>query len=185
MTPPEKYQATLLEDPETCGSVLLSIALMKYKEQVFEVDPMALILDLEDDYRVRMPEDNENKLKAILLAVSTNIFQQDPEAFRSICITLWNGDPQLEFNEPMTLAEAVWGLFEVKTCYGELSLSPGIQQVISELSENEIGGPESQQDAYNHVHTALQERYKVWREQMEGLGANPQDIPTLDTEGLQ
>jgi hypothetical protein len=113
MTALEKTQAQMLTDPETCGSVLLVIALTKYKEKAFEVDPMTLILDLEDDFSIKLPEDNENKLKAILLATETSIFQQDVEAFRSICITLWNGDPQLDFVEPLTLAEAIWGMFEV------------------------------------------------------------------------
>jgi hypothetical protein len=180
--PPDKHQAQLLSDPETCGSVLLAIALSKYKEQAFTVDPMSLILDLEDDFRTTLPEDNENKLKAILMATETPIFQQDPEAFRSICITLWNGDPQIGFNETLTLSEAIWGMFEVKTCYGELSLGPGIQRMVEVLSDEEVTDPEEHEDPYNHIKAAVQERYGVWREQMLGLGVNPQDLPVLDAD---
>jgi hypothetical protein len=180
MTPAEKYQASLLSDPETCGSVLLAVALLKYKESVYQVDPMTLILNLEDDFRVRLPEDNENKLKAILLATETTLFQHDPEAFRAVCITLWNGDPQLEHNEPLSLTEAIWGMFEVKTCFGELSLGPAVQAVVEGLSDEEIQDPEASGDPYSHIGEGVRERYGVWRDQMLGLGAEAKDIPALE-----
>lgn len=177
----DKYQARLLADPETFGSVILTIALSKYKEDTFNKDSMALILDLEDDFRVKMPEEGENKLKAMLLATHTQIFQQDPEAFRGICLTLWSGDPQIEYAEPLTLIEIIWAIFEVRSCHGnEIELSPGIQALISQATEDEAGDPESQEDPYGHVREALQERYTAWQDQMVGLGAQAQDMPVLE-----
>jgi hypothetical protein len=178
--PSEKYQASLLQDPDTFGSVLLTVALLKYKEQAFKVDPMALILDLEDDFRVKISERNENKLKAMLLATETQVFQQDPEAFRGICCSLWCGDPQLEYAEPLTLAEILWGIFEVRTCHGEVRLGPSIQAIFDQAAGEEVGDPESQTDAYSHAREAVQARYDAWSDQMLGLGADPKDLPSLD-----
>ena len=176
----DKYKAALLQDPDTFGSVLLVIAISKYKEQVFAVDPMTVILDLEDDFRVKLPEANENKLKAMLLSTETQVFQQDPEAFRGICSTLWYGDPQLEYNEPLTLGEILWGLFEVRVCHGELFLGPSIQAVVASAAETEVGDPQVQKDAYSHAKEAVKERYEAWSDQMTGLGVEIKDLPSLE-----
>jgi len=182
MTSDEKQRRDLLADPETCGSVLLTIALSKYKEQAFEVDPMTLIFDLEDDFQTSIPEPNENKLKAILLATETPIFQHDPDAFQAICMTLWEGDPQLDAKEPLTLTEAIWGMFEVKVCYGELALAPGIHALVARLSDDEVQDPEEAEDPYGHVKAGMQERYEAWRGQMGRLGVDAKDLPALEGE---
>lgn len=109
-----------LEDPDTFATVLLTICLIQYGEDTFKVDPLVLFAWLEEDFGLELNEDNQNKLNAIITALTTDYFYNDLQTFKAICKTLTSGDPgivetDLDADE-VTVPEILWGIYEVSLC---------------------------------------------------------------------
>lgn len=112
---------TMLQDGDTYAFTLLTICLICYPNEVFKVDPLVLFQYLKEDFGAELSDDNQNKLNAILIAITSNYFFTDLQIFKSICQTLTEGDPGLfdpGFEDP-TLPEIIWGMYEVNLAYGE------------------------------------------------------------------
>ena len=50
------YVAELLRNPDTAGTVLLTILLRTYGEDIFDVDPVELYVRIQEDFRTTMSE---------------------------------------------------------------------------------------------------------------------------------
>ena len=107
---------TLLADPGTYATVIHAILLAAFEVDIYHLDPLEIYARINDKFRVQMPEENENKMNAILFAVSTDAFFEDPVIFKSVASALFYGDiggeVDSEMNE-LTMPEVAWALFEV------------------------------------------------------------------------
>lgn len=106
---------TALSNENTYATVLYAILLVLYPD-LHEMDSLELYSKIQDDFGEMLPQDNENKIQAILAAVTTEYFYSDLEVFSSICKTLYSGDPgvaDFDFEAP-DIAEILWGLYEVE-----------------------------------------------------------------------
>lgn len=108
---------TLLQDPDTFATVLLTICLIMYGDETFKVDSLVLYQWLKEDFGTDLCEENESKLAAIIVALTTDYFYTDLEVFKSVCKTLSTGDPgaySIElFEDAPTTPEVLWGIYEV------------------------------------------------------------------------
>jgi hypothetical protein len=83
----KRLAADLLADTETTATVLHMIILAAYGDEVYgslehniePADPVELWLRIKEDFSVNVPESNENKLNALMLALSTDAFYEDQE----------------------------------------------------------------------------------------------------------
>lgn len=178
----------LLADDGAFATSLHIVLLAAYGPSIYEVDPLELILRLEEDFNVRVTDLNENKIKAILLATATDLFYDNPEAFRGTCETLTNGDPGVEVVEILTIPEVLWGVWEVELNHGATDLSPRVQDILDRVLAAEVLDPEDSgvDDIYGHVWPYLQERRQDLVNQLVELGVPPTDVPPLETpEPLQ
>lgn len=116
-----------LENPDTFATVLLTICLIQYGEETFTVDPLVLFAWLEEDFGVELHEDNQNKLNAILVALTTDYFYNDLQTFKSICETLTTGDPGIADTDldtdDISIPEVLWGVYEVSLCNDDVVVS--------------------------------------------------------------
>lgn len=176
----------LLADDGTFATCLQIVCLASYGPEIYQVDPLELILRLEEDFHVRVTDSNENKLKAILLATQTDIFYENPEAFRGTCETLTNGDPGLEVVEILTVAEACWGLYEVELNHGPHELSQNVQAVLDRVIASEGLDPDESdtKDAFGHVWPYLQERWNDLASQLQELGVDIADLPPMESAAV-
>lgn len=132
-----------LTDSETYATVLLAICLISYKDETFKVDPLTLAQWLKEDYEAVLSEPNENKLNAIITALTTDYFYMDLGVFKSICQTLSDGDPGVfdpNFEDP-TFVEVLWGIYEVALNSDnskEDKFAPEVNQFIQDVSDNEV-----------------------------------------------
>lgn len=108
---------TLLQDPDTFATVLLTICLIMYGDETFKVDSLVLYQWLKEDFGTDLCEENESKLASIIIALTTDYFYTDLDVFKSICKTLSTGDPgaySIElFDDAPTTPEVLWGMYEV------------------------------------------------------------------------
>jgi hypothetical protein len=145
----KRLAADALGDTETCATVLHMIILAAYGDEVYgslehsieAMDPVELWVRLEEDFSVRIPESNENKVNALMIGISTNAFYDDPLAFNSICNALYSGDlgDLVEgFIEDLTVPEMLWGIYEVELNRGDSQdFVPSINQLIDEVIQSE------------------------------------------------
>lgn len=121
--------AEILRDPDATAIALFIIAIKTVGEEnllftnedtgyVDHMDPVELFTELEDFFRVTLPEQNENRLNALLTAFTTDLFFEDPIAFSSICLAIHSGD----------LAELVNGIME----------EPNIEEILISRMEVEL-----------------------------------------------
>lgn len=118
----------IVGDREASATALFSILLSVYGNELFgtdeepPVDPVEIYAELEDRFRITLPEENENRIQAILLAVGTDGFYNDEVQFIAIAESLLDGDlgevPTGNLEE-LSLIEMLWAVYEVAVNRGE------------------------------------------------------------------
>lgn len=170
-----------LADDATLATVLHVIALQLLGEEIYTLDPIELYLRLEESTGARVTDDNESKLQAILTATSTDLFFENPEAFRGIVNTLSEGDPGFMFLEQPTLAEVLWAIYEVELNHEGGKLKQPVQSYViealgSEVNEQSVDGSTS---AYEHAFSFVEENRERMIEQMEAIGLTDFELPPV------
>jgi len=170
--------ARLIGDIATLGTTLHVICLTAYGEEIYTLDILELLARLREDFGVELPEDNENKLQAMLTAVSTEAFHQDVEAFNTICNTLSSGDPGLEELDDVTLPEMMWAMFEVEVNRGPDEFSPSVMSRIEQIMAAEMD-PESDPNPYRYASGFVEDLHALLVDQMVALGVPASSVPSL------
>lgn len=110
--------SVLFGDPETTGTTCLTILITAYPDVLDYEDPpdvLELWARVREDFSVTVHEDNENRINALLLALTTDGFYQDIEIFEAVCLGLGGdiGDLAEGVMEDPTMPEILWAAFEV------------------------------------------------------------------------
>jgi len=103
----------MLGDLNTYATVLVAIAIDQYGADCFEWEPETLRHSLERDFGKQMPSENVDKLNALMLALSTNLFYVSVEAFINICNALDGAGANFQVYDPADVDEMEWALTEV------------------------------------------------------------------------
>ncbi len=155
----KRLAADLLADTETTATVLHMIILAAYGDEVYgslehgiePADPVELWLRIKEDFSVTVPESNENKVNALMLALSTEAFYDDPLAFISISNALYSGDLGDLVDgalEDLTMPEMLWGIYEVELNRGDSEgFALPIDRLIDEIIKNEAEDNEDLEEA--------------------------------------
>lgn len=168
-----------LSDDGTFATCLHIILLASYGEEIYQVDPLELLLRLQEDFNVQVTDSNENKLKAILLATETDIFYEDPEAFRSISETLTNGDPGIDLLDRLTVPEVFLGIYEVELNHGPHEFSPPVMSIIDNVIAVEADESDTD-DPSEYVWNYLRQQRQRLVDQLQDLGISTIDVPQID-----
>ena len=166
----------LLGDPDTRGLTIYSILLDRYgptalhgDEDEEAWDPIVLYNQIETDFRITFPVENENRLQAVLTALETDAFYTDPMVFSAICMALGEGDLGDIVNgtlEEISLPEALWGLIEVGLLRDdEQTMDPPVAAVMTSLIQEEREDP-----ADSSVVSAVLDTADDLRRELESLG---------------
>lgn len=155
----KRLAADFLADTETTATVIHMIILAAYGDEVYgsleqniePADPVELWLRIKEDFSVNVPESNENKVNALMLALSTDAFYEDPLAFISIGNALYSGDLGDLVNgalEDLTMPEMLWSIYEVELNRGDSEgFSISIDRLIDEIIRNEAEDNEELEEA--------------------------------------
>lgn len=194
----KRLSADLLGDNETSATVLHMIILAAYGDEVYgnpetgiePADPVELWLRLKEDFSVTIPESNENKVNALMLALSSEAFYEDPLAFISICNALYSGDLGDLVDgalEDITVPEMLWGIYEVELNRGDSqAFVLAIDSVIDEVIRNEAEDNEEleQDEVVPHYERFVAEMRDDMLTQMRMLGVAENVIKTILKEDL-
>lgn len=173
----KRKAAELLAKDSTFAFVLLSIILNKYtgEDDVFPQDyveePSLLFKALEEDFSVKLSEDNENKINAALTAMTTDLFYTNRGVFNRIAQTLNTGDPgTLEEENELDACKCMWAVVEVGLITGIPAdkagevMSKQVIDMVNNVVDNEAEDKEAQledfdADELDTMDEALAENY--------------------------
>lgn len=142
----------LFIDAHSLATPLIATLLKLYGEEIFEVDPLEIFSRVHEDFNVWISEEGENRIQAILIALSTDEFYHRPEVFKAVCGSLYSGDINdlisVDF-EDLTMTEILWAIFEVQLLRGDRDLEtdevididfvPQIHRFMARILNNEAG----------------------------------------------
>lgn len=176
-----KEAGNLLTEDATFGTVAHIIAHMAFGDEMYAMDPLELFQNLEEEYRVQMSEDVQQKLQAVLLAVSSDAFFQDPEAFRAICNTLVEGDPGFLTFDDLTIPEILWSSYEVSLNHPGADFSPQVEKLIDRELKEEGEDLDSLEEAENvpYFDRAVNSLRDEFAEQLDRLEIDSGQLPKL------
>jgi hypothetical protein len=176
----------LLSDASTFATTALVICLKNFGTDTFTMDPLELIAELEDRFKVELNNDVAEKLQAITLAVSTDAFYEDPVAFRAICNTLLNGEPGFDGFDNVTILEMVWSIYEVDILHGGAEFSSKVISMIQHEVDNDGEDIDDIEMAMSgdYVTRAIQELRWDLLEELAIYGVDESDLPPFSKEGI-
>lgn len=180
LDPKAVYRA--LDNPNTMGTVLQVILISAYGDDIYTVDPVELFLRLEDDFGIKPCEEAESRINAILMATSTDLFYEDPQAFTGICETLVNGDPGIDVIEPLTIPEIMWGVYEVELNHGHGDFRPHVEKLIqaSIMEEaNEVSEEDGDITPFDYLQRYMSAMRERLYDQLEAVGILRPPLPPI------
>lgn len=159
----------LLASDETFAFTLMTILLAEYDQEVFDENPVVLFNRIEEDFRITLPEEAENRINAAITAMTTDLFYTQFSAFKAITLALNEGDlgdlVDGDDNEDLNAAEILWAITEVGLLNGDNfaetqeklseSVAIGCNAVIDDEAEDE----EEIADTTDTITEAIREPY--------------------------
>lgn len=160
----------LLASDDTFAFTLMTILLAEYDQEVFDENPVVLFNRIEEDFRITLPEEAENRINAAITAMTTDLFYTQFSAFKAITLALNEGDlgdlvDGEDDNEDLNAAELLWAITEVGLLNGDNfaetqeklseSVAIGCNAIIDDEAEDE----EEIADTTDTITEAIREPY--------------------------
>lgn len=106
--------ARILASPFSMATVLYSICIRHFGEQVHDWEPETVWMELRDEFGVEIPPINHDRLMALLTAISTNQFYQNWAGFSLISHAITGDENPMDDSDPLLPAQMAWAVTEVK-----------------------------------------------------------------------
>lgn len=113
----DQISAAVLQNPESVGSAILIILMDRFGTGMFEWEPDTLRMEIQSNFDVIPPQENMDKIWALITVITTNLFYVSMEAFIHICNALGNEGVDFQNYDPATVDEMCWGITEASLVY--------------------------------------------------------------------
>lgn|SRR5574343_463919 len=117
--------AKLLQRSDVTGSVLYAILMRVVGDDLLQLDPIEMFVALEDAFAVRVNEDCENRINAMVTMASGPAFFNDPGVFKAVCLALSSGDVEDPADEALAPELSALSAGDMKSAMYEASLLYG------------------------------------------------------------
>ena len=163
--------AKLLSSDNTFAFTLMVILLAAYDQDVFDENPVVLFNRIEDDFRIKLPEEAENRINAALTAMTTDLFYTQFSTFKAITLALNEGDIGSiadgidDDEEELNAAEILWSITEVGLLNGDTffemqeKLSDSVAARCNMLIDSEAEDEETINTDTDTIEEAIKEPY--------------------------
>lgn len=192
-----KAVGDLLSDPETTATTLLVIALRAYGHELFgdaeqgipPMDPVELWIRLNEDFNAQVHESCENKLNALMTALSSEGFYDRLEIFIAVCSSLEDGDlgDLVEGQmETLTVPEMLWAIYEVELNRDDQQdFSPAIVSYMDQVMNEEADDvAEDDVSAMNYWEKFLADKREQMFQELRIVGVEESMLRKLRSQDL-
>lgn len=192
-----KTTKELLKGKGTKAFVLLVIILSYLPEgedDLAEIDTETLFADLEEEFECNIPEENENKINAVITALNTDLFWRATSVTKAISMAFADGDIgdiAIGDDEEVEACYLLWALLEVGMIHN-LSLLDSINQCsdsvisyINEVLDDEAEERNTEVDEIDEImrdpyyHKYISHNLLELSAQLLKLGADPNTISEM------
>lgn len=111
-TAPKAIQRALLFSEDAYATPLFLLVLDRYGPAALEWAPETIRMELEQDFQLRLPKANLDKILAAITIVTTNYFYKDVTRFVELCNILAGDDFQPDEFEPADAEELLIAITE-------------------------------------------------------------------------
>jgi hypothetical protein len=108
-----------LENELTKATVLISILIDNYGNEVLDWEIQTILLELKDDFNVTLPDINRDKIEALRISMRTDQFFNDWLMFNNTCQALAGEKVVSDTFDPATPEQLAWGIVEIGLLYGK------------------------------------------------------------------
>lgn len=152
-TPERRDQLRQVFESENTFASTMLIALTDELGSVewFEWEPEAIRDEIRDRFDAKIPQDNMDKIQALVLALTTNQFYVSLEAFVGICNSLGGDGADFRTFDPADVEEMCWAVTEV--LLNDPQEGP-LNEVFSEEIRHYIGA-EAQREGFKELPKSL------------------------------
>ena len=170
-----------LSDDATFGTTAHVIAIATFGEEIYEMDPLELFVELERHYKVEVSDEVCEKLQAVMLATTTDAFYEDATAFRAIANTLIEGEPGFDGFDNLTVPEIMWSMYEVGLNHPGAPFSNQVSKLIEKELDEEVEDMDELTEAIElpYYHKALRSLKIELAEQLDAVGFDNHELPTV------
>jgi hypothetical protein len=177
-------------DPDTPGFVLLTIALWAFKDRVFgdpesgvdPMDPAEMWAEFNEMFGTWVPEEGENKLNALITALSSPSFYKDKTTFMAVSNALYDGDlgDMIDgvFEEP-SVVEMMWATLEVELARDDDDPAPPFSPQVADFLAAKLR--EEQEDHSMHE-AAVNEAFVDMLDLLREIGVPLSALRLLNAE---
>jgi len=106
------YIQQMLMRPDVYATTLLVLALDKYGPEMLDWHPQTIRAEIEDDFGVKLPEQNVSKLMAAITILTTDLFERSLPSFVWLCNVLADDTFDPTIFDVATAEEMAWGITE-------------------------------------------------------------------------
>lgn len=114
---PVFIQRALLLAEDSFATVLLILVVDKYGPDVLTWAPATIRMELEQDFQLKLPKENLDKIMAAITVVTTNFFYKDVTRFIEICNIFAGDNFQPDVFDPADTGEILLGVSEAILLY--------------------------------------------------------------------
>jgi len=125
----------MLQDEETFATPLVLILLDCFGTEALDWTPETIRQELEDEYSIRLPSINLDKIMAAVLILTTNYFYQDVRSFIHICNVLAGNDFDPTEFDPADPFEMMLAINEVFLLWPPSAENDADEQFSEEIQE--------------------------------------------------
>jgi hypothetical protein len=119
------------------STVLYAVLNEKYGDEWLYWDPSTVYLELREDYICEPASEAMDRISAVQVLMTGDGYFTRLDAFLGLCNTFTSGSPAFNIFNPVTVAEAAWGLAEASFMREFLPFSPGIRAYLKVTLETE------------------------------------------------
>jgi len=109
----------ILVDPDSFATTLLLLAVDRYQADCLQWSPTNLLMELQDDFDIELPQGNLDKLNAAIAIVTTDRFYTSLPDFIDICNALSGTPLNLDMFDPADSYEMAWAIVEASILWPE------------------------------------------------------------------
>lgn len=128
----KKAAEELLKNDSTFAFVLIAILLDQYGEDVFGWETELIYANVNDDFGVELPEENETKINAAIATLTMDLPLISIPVFVATTFSFNEGDIGDEDEEP-NVCQILWALYEMALLRGE-----SIDEIQAQLSNSVV-----------------------------------------------
>ena len=110
---PEKIYKSLFSSKETSGIALLAMCLDEFGPEGLEQEPEALAADIDEAFRVSIPQVNFDKIMSLWAALTTDLVHKDVSTFIGAANALSGTAISFDLFDPADTYECAWAITEL------------------------------------------------------------------------